>query len=273
MTGSLFTWTNGRGCDGIRSRVEERLDRALCLEGWLSSWLLINCYTLPILHSDHNRIMVDAKLSTLTGSKPFRFLRIWVDHEDFSNSVARICSSTAQPGLSIVDQFIPSLVTDNDNNLLIMVPSAEDIIKQFFAAGTYYVCSSIWPGIKDHYFSLMEETRWLIDIRDSNHLITGGMYNSQYEVLLLRHIQVVHRPCKASKILEVFWRSHPPGWIKVNTDGSSNGSPGPSGCGGIFRNCRRFVKGCFVVPLGVMYAFEVELLAVFKAIEFAHIYG
>ena len=41
-------------------------------------------------------------------------------------------------------------------------------------------------------------------IRDSNHLITGGMYNSQSELLLLRRLQVVPRPCKAPKILEVF---------------------------------------------------------------------
>ncbi|KAK1583210.1 hypothetical protein Q3G72_021859 [Acer saccharum] len=81
--GSFFTWTNGRGHDGIHSRVEERLDRALCSEGWLSSCPLINCYTLPKLHSDHNPLVVDAKLLTSTGPKPFRFHR--------SGQTMRIC--------------------------------------------------------------------------------------------------------------------------------------------------------------------------------------
>ncbi|KAK2652805.1 hypothetical protein Ddye_012661 [Dipteronia dyeriana] len=41
------------------------------------------------------------------------------------------------------------------------------------------------------------------------------------------------------------------------------------GCGGIFRNCRAFVKGCFAVPLDHVFAFEAKLLAASIAINFA----
>ncbi|KAI9186202.1 hypothetical protein LWI28_014797 [Acer negundo] len=47
------------------------------------------------------------------------------------------------------------------------------------------------------------------------------------------------------------------------------GSPGFGGCGVIFRNCRAFVKGCFAIPLGQVFAFEAELLAASLAINFA----
>ena len=39
----------------------------------------------------------------------------------------------------------------------------------------------------------------------------------------------------------------------------------------MFHNCRSFVKGCFTTPLGSMFAFEVELLAVSMAINYAWI--
>ncbi|KAK3230592.1 hypothetical protein Dsin_002473 [Dipteronia sinensis] len=51
------------------------------------------------------------------------------------------------------------------------------------------------------------------------------------------------------------------------------GSSRVSGCGGIFRNCRACVKGCFAIPLGQVFAFETELLAASLAINFAWKYG
>ncbi|KAK2657383.1 hypothetical protein Ddye_010440 [Dipteronia dyeriana] len=39
--------------------------------------------------------------------------------------------------------------------------------------------------------------------------------------------------------------------------------------GGIFHNCGAFIKGCFVVPLDHVFAFEAELLAASIAINFA----
>ncbi|KAK3212710.1 hypothetical protein Dsin_017416 [Dipteronia sinensis] len=67
----------------------------------------------------------------------------------------------------------------------------------------------------------------------------------------------------------VIWSPPAPGWIKVNTDGAALSSPGVGGCGGVFRNYRTFVKGCFTVPFGQVFTFEVELLAASMAINLA----
>ncbi|KAK2662953.1 hypothetical protein Ddye_001527 [Dipteronia dyeriana] len=63
-------------------------------------------------------------------------------------------------------------------------------------------------------------------------------------------------------IRSVIWSPPAPGWTKVNTDGAALSSLGAGGCGGIFRNCRAFVNGCFAIPLDHVIAFESELLAV-----------
>ncbi|KAI9198847.1 hypothetical protein LWI28_023034 [Acer negundo] len=75
-------------------------------------------------------------------------------------------------------------------------------------------------------------------------------------------------PSKAPVIKSVIWSPPAPGWIKVNTDNAVMGSLGFGGCGGIFRNCRAFVNGCFAIPLGQVFTFEVELLAASLAINF-----
>ncbi|KAK0599983.1 hypothetical protein LWI29_010426 [Acer saccharum] len=59
----------------------------------------------------------------------------------------------------------------------------------------------------------------------------------------------------------------------VNTDGAAFGSPGLSGCAGVFRTCRGFVRGCFAIPLGVCFAFEAELAAAIHAIDYAWTFG
>ncbi|KAK3204635.1 hypothetical protein Dsin_018681 [Dipteronia sinensis] len=48
---------------------------------------------------------------------------------------------------------------------------------------------------------------------------------------------------------------------------------GVGGCGGIFLNYRAFVKGCFVIPFGQVFAFKAELLAASLAINFDWKYG
>ena len=73
---------------------------------------------------------------------------------------------------------------------------------------------------------------------------------------------------KTPIIQPVLWPR--PNWIKVNTDGAANGSPGPAGFGAVFRNYRGFPKGCFSVPLEVTHAYHSELFAVIKAVEIAY---
>lgn len=95
------------------------------------------------------------------------------------------------------------------------------------------------------------------------------MYNSQDDLLRLQSLHLIVHPKKAPSILEVHWKTPSPGWIKCNTDGNALGAPGSATCGGVFRNSRGFVQGCFSVNMGIAFAFEAELLAVILAIEAA----
>lgn len=63
------------------------------------------------------------------------------------------------------------------------------------------------------------------------------------------------------------------GWIKINTDGVTNGTSGLAGCGSIFKTYRGFCNGCFSKPLGIMNAYEAELLGFITALEFAQHYS
>lgn len=57
-----------------------------------------------------------------------------------------------------------------------------------------------------------------------------------------------------------------PGWTKVNIDGTARGQPGHSGCWGISRIYVGFSEGCFVVPLGAIFA---EIMGFIVAVELA----
>ena len=48
------------------------------------------------------------------------------------------------------------------------------------------------------------------------------------------------------------------------------GALGHSGCGGIFKTCQGFVKGCFSAYLGICSAFEAEIMGLILAIEAGH---
>ncbi|KAI9174960.1 hypothetical protein LWI28_025363 [Acer negundo] len=92
-------------------------------------------------------------------------------------------------------------------------------------------------------------------------------------LLILRRFSLQGRPSKSSTIKSVIWSPPAPSWIKVNTDGTAMDFPGFGGCGGIFRNYRAFLKGCFAIPLSQVFEFEAELLAASLAINFAWKYG
>ena len=81
------------------------------------------------------------------------------------------------------------------------------------------------------------------------------------------------RPSKAPRILEVNWRPLPSGCLKVNTDEATVGSPSLTGCAGIFHTYMGFVKGCFVIPFSVCFAFEAELAATVHTIDYAWTFG
>ncbi|KAK2655573.1 hypothetical protein Ddye_008625 [Dipteronia dyeriana] len=106
-------------------------------------------------------------------------------------------------------------------------------------------------------------------LSDANQLKIGCMRNCVDDLLILHRFDLCGRPTKAPFIRSVIWSPLAPGWTKVITDGAVLSSPGAGGCGGIFRNCRAFVKGCFAVPLDHVFAFEAELLAASITINFA----
>lgn len=99
------------------------------------------------------------------------------------------------------------------------------------------------------------------------------MYNSQDELLILRNFFLIGKAGRAPRIISVRWQPPPPGWTKVNIDGSARGQPGQSSCGGVFRNCRGFVKGCFSRLQGTGFAFEAELVAAMTALSIDHFKG
>ncbi|KAK2638992.1 hypothetical protein Ddye_026787 [Dipteronia dyeriana] len=106
-------------------------------------------------------------------------------------------------------------------------------------------------------------------VSDANRLEIGCMRNCVDDLLILHHFDLRGRPARAHVIMSVIRSPPASGWTKVNTDGAALSSPGAGGYGGIFCNCRAFVKGCFDVPLDHVFAFEAELLSASIAINFA----
>ncbi|KAK2663348.1 hypothetical protein Ddye_001922 [Dipteronia dyeriana] len=109
---------------------------------------------------------------------------------------------------------------------------------------------------------------WL-SVYDVYSLGISCMRNCVDDLLILHRFGLCSRPLKAPVIKSVVWSPPVPEWIKVNTDGAALHSPGVGGCGGVFRTCRSFVKACFAVPIGHVFAFEAELLAASLAINYA----
>ncbi|GMN53285.1 hypothetical protein TIFTF001_022429 [Ficus carica] len=95
------------------------------------------------------------------------------------------------------------------------------------------------------------------------------MNNSLVDLLILKTFKLYNTVSKTPRIIEIEWKKPNTRWIKVNTNGAVNGSPGIAGYGGIFQTYRGFCKGCFAKPLGVLYAFEAELYGVITAVEYA----
>ncbi|KAK2642786.1 hypothetical protein Ddye_024549 [Dipteronia dyeriana] len=110
-------------------------------------------------------------------------------------------------------------------------------------------------------------------VYDANNLGIGCIRNCVDDLLILHRFGFYGRPGKAPVIKSVVWSPPAPGWIKVNTYGVALGSLGVGGCGGVFRTCRSFVKACFAVPLGQVFAFEAELLTASLAINYAYNLG
>ena len=94
-------------------------------------------------------------------------------------------------------------------------------------------------------------------------------FSSISDFVILRAFSVKMNYGNAPKIIEVLW--HPPimQWLKCNIDGASKGNPGPSACGGIFRNSTADFMGAFAFSLGISNSLFAELQGAMIAIEIA----
>ena len=142
-------------------------------------------------------------------------------------------------------------------------------------AAIIFVCWTIWKLRNDVAFDGIVPTIgnaitcvWS-SLRKASSISTRQMNNFVVDLIIIKNLNVKVNPPKVPRIIEVCWRGPPPGWIKVNTDGTTFGSPGLAGSIGLFHTYRGFVKGCFAISIDIAYAFEVENVAAIHAIQFA----
>lgn len=76
----------------------------------------------------------------------------------------------------------------------------------------------------------------------------------------------VTRPAKVKRAVE--WSRPENGVLKFNVDGAARGSPGLGGIGGVLRDWNGEVLGFFSKPVGVVYAYEAEVMAMRSALDF-----
>ena len=98
----------------------------------------------------------------------------------------------------------------------------------------------------------------------------GAMNNTNLDLNILREFKISGVCRRGPKLVVVRWLTPLFGWMKCNTDGSSDGTPGTSTSAGIFHSSYGFVHACFVRKVGVLFAFEAELVAAMIGVELAH---
>jgi ribonuclease HI len=93
--------------------------------------------------------------------------------------------------------------------------------------------------------------------------------NSIRDFTFLKCFRVnIHHP-RIPVLKEVCWQPPVLNWIKCNIDGASIGNPGPSSCGGIFRDHEANFIYAFADPLGISTSFVAEMCGAMRAIEMA----
>ena len=166
-------------------------------------------------------------------------------------------------GCSLGGGFLDSVSTETCQSFFLqaMSVSFSEQVRILWKAAIHAVIWGVWTARnqcifegKSVDFRSVLSLVWCA-VSEANRLEIGCMRNCMDDLLILRRFGLQGRPSKAPVIKSVVWSPPAPGWIKVNTDGAALGSPGVGGCGGIFRNCRAFVKGCFAIPLGQVFAF------------------
>ncbi|CAJ2641500.1 unnamed protein product [Trifolium pratense] len=93
------------------------------------------------------------------------------------------------------------------------------------------------------------------------------------EFLILKAFSVQFNNTPPPLIKEVLWQPPIFNWVKCNSDGASLGNPGPSSCGGLFRNSSAEFLGAFAYNLGISNSLSAELNGAMYAVELAHHFG
>ncbi|KAK2638779.1 hypothetical protein Ddye_026574 [Dipteronia dyeriana] len=169
--------------------------------------------------------------------------------------------------------------SESSNHLFIRCPLAAALWEAIFSAFQWRISADTWSSLLSQAMSVSFSNQ-VMDFKftlslvwhavfDANLLEIGCMRNCVDDLLILHWFDIRGCPVRAFVIRSVIWSPLPLGWTKVNTDGAALSSPGVRGCGGVFRNCRAFVNGCFVVPLDHVFMFEAELRAASMTINFA----
>ncbi|XP_057811497.1 uncharacterized protein LOC131025722 [Salvia miltiorrhiza] len=151
-------------------------------------------------------------------------------------------------------------------------------INVLWKLGIVSVIWAIWNARnKSHFDGVDFQSRAILSFIKSTFLEVdtsfsklGCINNTWADYLIIRKLGVKVHQRPPPEFTSVFWSSPAFAWIKANTDGSAVGTPGRICAGGVFRDWRGFVRGCFHVEGGTGYAFEAELLGIITAINFAH---
>jgi ribonuclease HI len=136
------------------------------------------------------------------------------------------------------------------------------------------IISTIWYSRNQSRFH-NKKTHWQLAVNNIISAVTlSGNYttkpsnSSVKDLIMLKKFNVNVHPTKPLSIKEVIWTPPLVGWIKCNTDGSSNTTA--SSCGGIFRDSNSNFISCFAENIGGGSAYHAELSAIMRAVEIAN---
>jgi ribonuclease HI len=135
--------------------------------------------------------------------------------------------------------------------------------------------NSIWYARNQARFNnKIASWRSAISLIISNTSLSGNCTskfssNSLRDFSFLKTFRIsIHHP-KTPILKEVCWQPPLLNWFKCNIDGASNGNPGNSSCGGIFRDHEANFILAFAEPLQITTSYVAELSGAMRAVEIA----
>ncbi|PHU20008.1 hypothetical protein BC332_11159 [Capsicum chinense] len=132
---------------------------------------------------------------------------------------------------------IPKIINDEDNTLLLALPSMDEMKDVIFSMSAH---SAPEP---DGFSGDLPSLNLMLSKLDTYEKISGKMINRRKSGFIV-------------------WQKPTSGWLKLNTDGSSKGNSGSAGGGGIIKNS----EGCFVLDFAENYGICSNNVAEVKAI-------